>query len=88
MCSDRELQEATRHHTTARLWVWQALAAGLLLVWVLTLSFAYFKAQLIEGQYLMVIKQDLAQAVQQLAQTQQQLHQRVQALEKAPAKGE
>jgi len=87
MFSDTELRDATRPHTTDRLWIWQALCAGLFLVWIITLSFAYFKAQLVEGQYLLAIKGDLVQAVQSLAQSQQQVNQRLQALEKGKSSG-
>jgi hypothetical protein len=67
--------------TDRRVWIWQGIAAALLVIWLLTLTLAHFKDQIVEGQYLAVIRQDLVGAVQQLAQQQQTLSQRLQALE-------
>lgn len=61
--------------------IWQAICAGLFVVWLLSFSFQHFSSRLLESQYLSVIRQDLVAAVQQLAREQQHLTQRLQALE-------
>jgi hypothetical protein len=60
---------------------WQAYCGALLVLWVFTVAFFWFRGSLIEGQYFVALRGDLLAAVQQLAQQQQSLAQRLQALE-------
>ena len=61
--------------------LWQALAAALLVLWLFTAAFGYFRSQLVEGQWLTMFRSDLVSTLQQLAREQQALAQRLQALE-------
>jgi hypothetical protein len=54
--------------------LWQAISAGLFLLWVLSFAWWSFRAELSQGQWLHMFRDDVVKSVQELAR-------RVQALE-------